>query len=543
MPSIGQIASGASLPASIALKLAGLSNPVTAAIGAGLTLVQLVDKIGQGRKAAKKFTSDGGPQDIINKQLAAISGSQASPEEKAQATDQAWKDFLSKSNEFASANPKQATVVKQAIYNTPGLTDTVQSLLGGQNPLDDAYVNEAVHGIDTGMGKPNPGPSVLGTVAKAGIAAASPFVMSKLATGSWNGATTVGRVAAGGGGSAGGTGIDELGNVIAAANPKDVSGSIASKGPGILSKVAGAVFGGGTGGDTANQSLLSRILPSAISSGTSLLSGVLGSRAATKAANVQAGASEAAAGQISAAGTRAAELQAQTARESLQFNREALAQQQANQQPWIDAGSGALRTIGQITSNPGFSWNRTFKAPTAEEAMQDPGIQYQLQQGQRALEAYERANGTLLSGKAVKEINQQAQGIASTGYQNVFNRDLTGYNTDYNTFAQERGAQLNPQLALAGLGQTTVGQVNANIGQAASQNATIAGGAANNIGNIDTSTAASVANQNTNASAARASGYVGSGNSWLNSLGQIGSNLVNTQTIQQLLQRLQPQAA
>lgn len=517
MPSVGQVANAASLPASVALKLAGLSNPVTAAISAGLTLVQLVDKIGQGRKAANKFTQNGGPQDIINKQLAAISGSGASAEEMAQATDKAWRDFLGASNEFAAANPKQSAVVRQAIYNTPKLTQTVQTLLGGQDPLDEAYTSAASSGIATGLTRPNPGPSVLGTVAKAGLAAATPFLMSKIQTGSWNpsGATTVGKVAGGLGAS-----IDPNTGLPLATAGTAVGGTMA-KAPGLGSKVLSAVLGGDTGGNTANSSLLSRILPTAISSGTSLLSGVLGSRAASKAAGVQVDAD-----------LEAARLAAQTGAASLQFNRDALAQQQRNQQPWIDAGGGALRTIGSITSDPGFSWNRTFTAPTEDEAMQDPGIQFQLKQGQRALEAYERANGTLLSGKAAKEINEFAQGVASTGYDKVFGRKLTGFNTDYNTFANERAAKLNPQLALAGLGQTSTAQLNTDVGQNANANAT-----------IGMTTAGQVANQTTAAANSRASGYIGGANSWLSSLGQIGNNLMSAQTIQQLMQRLQPQAA
>ena len=495
MPSVGQVAGMAGMPASVALKLAGLSNPVTAAIAGGITLLQMVDKIGQGRKAANKFTQNGGPQDIINKQLAAISNSAATPEEKSQATDQAWRSFLEASQQFATANPKQATVVKKAIYNTPELTQTVQGLLG-QNPLDEGYLSGANAGVTEGMGRPNPGPGWGGTIAKAGVAAATPFVMNKLQTGTWNQGRTVGDIA----------------------NNPDWQGPTQPKPPGLGSRILTGVFGGGDAGQDGNGggSLLSRILPGAISSGTSLLAGYLGSRASGRAAEVQADSAD-----------EAARLNFQAGREARQLNRDVMAQQQANMQPWLDAGASSLRTIGDITSDPNYSWNEQFTAPTEEQAMAKPGIQFQLKQGQRALEAYLRANGKLLSGKAIKEINEHAQGVASQGYDRMFDQSLQEYGTKYNTFANERTAKLNPHLAVAGLGQTSTAQLSNDLRQGVNADA-----------NIGMSTAQTVGDLGTQAGNARASGYAAGGNIWGNALANIGNNLTDNSTIQQLLRRM-----
>jgi hypothetical protein len=505
MPSIGQIASPASIGLGTVLPLVtSLSNPVSAAIAGGVELLALIDKIGQGRKAANKFTQNGGPQDIINKQLAAISSSAASAEEKAQATEKAWTDFLGAANQFAAANPKQATVVKQAIYKTPDLTNTVQSLMG-KNPLDASFTNLAAEGMATGNTKPNPGPSVAGTLLKTGLSVGLPFAMDKL-----QGVRGIGAIASNPGGFDPETG-EALGGV---------AGNVGG-GSSTLSKIVGAVTGaagaGGNGGATqGNSSLLSRLLPTLISSGTSLLSGAIGARAAGKAADVQADAA-----------TEAARLNAQAGKDALQFNKDALAQQQRNIQPWIDAGTGALRSIGDIVNAPGYGWTETYKPPTYEEAMMDPGIQFQLNRGQQALQAYERANGTLLSGKAVKDIQEQAMGIAATGYGDVNSRKLQTYNTNYNTFANERSAKLNPELSLAGLGQTSVGQINSDVGNAGAQG-----------GNIALTTANRVGDQQTNAAAARASGYVGSGNAIGGAVANVGNNILNTVTIQDLLKRL-----
>jgi len=473
MPSIGQVAAGASLPTSVGLSLMKVPNPYVVAAGAALSLVGLVDKIGQGRKAANKFTQNGGPQDILNKQLAAISASGASAQEKSQATDVAWRSFLQAADQFASANPKQSKVVKQAIYETPDLTNTVQSLLGN-NPLDKSYTDLAAPGMATGNTRPNPGPSVGGTLLRTAANVGLPFAMNALqgnqpiSSTEWNPETgqweTIPGTSSGGGGG------------------------------------GGITLPGGNANAPGGGSLLQRLLPSLISGGTSILGGIFGSNAANRAAETQ-----------SDAALEAARLQTQAGQDALNFNREALAQQQQNLQPWLDSGAGALRSIEEMLANP-------FVMPTQEEAMQDPGIQFQMQQGQRALEAYERAHGKLLSGKAVKDINTFAQGVASQGYSNVANRKL-----------QEREANLNPLLSMAGLGQTSMSQSNAAISNAANQNANIGLTTAGNVGNFQT--------QGANA---RASGYVGSANSMINAVQNIGNNIMQSQSIADIMRRLQP---
>jgi hypothetical protein len=191
-----------------------------------------------------------------------------------------------------------------------------------------------------------------------------------------------------------------------------------------------------------------------------------------------------------------------------------------------------------MINSPGFSWNQTFTPPTTEQAMADPGTQFQLQLGEEALQAYERANGSLYSGKAAKDINTFAQGLASTKYNEAFNRALQSYGTNYGTFAQERAAKLNPYLSLAGLGQTTAGQLNTEAGNLANLTTNTGMTAARDIGNITTGTAAGVAGAQTSAAAARASGYAAGGNIWGGTLANIGNNFLNQATLNQILSRI-----
>lgn len=520
MPSVSQIASGAGLPLSVGMALLKVPTPYTIAAGAALSLVGLIDKIGQGRKAANKFTQNGGPQDIINKQLAAISSSNAPPAEKAQATEKAWTDFLSESNKFASANPKQATVVKQAIYKTPELTDTVKSLMGGKDPLDPTFTNTAAPGISQGMANPNPGPSVKGALLNAGLSAGSALAVSAL-----NNRTSAAKV--GQPGNTGDVSNPDWQGPLQSGQGRAVSAqSVYNPATGQMEQPLPTAPAAGTPPiassaprDTPpapNSSLLAKIAPQLISGGTSLLAGVIGSNAAKNAATEQ-----------SNAALEAAKLNSEAGKNAIDFNREVLAQQQKNQQPWIDAGTGALTSIQNIVNGPGYAWNQTYTPPTAEEAMASPELQFQMQQGQKALEAYLRSTGSLMSGKAIKEINEFGQGVASQNYGNVANRKLQTYNTNYSNFANERAAQLNPQLSLAGLGQVSTGQVNSNLSTAANENSQIGLTSAANVGNL-----------NTSASAARASGFVGSANALGGAVGQIGNNIMGQQSIQQILQAM-----
>ncbi len=447
----------------------GLGGPAGAAVGAGVgALLGLIGDIGSGRRVANTMTQKGGPQDIINKQLAAIDSAQATPEEKAQATQKAWTDFIQATNQFAAQSKEHAQVAKQAIYQTPKLTNTVKSL-GGFDPLGQQFTSTMNPSIATAtkqsgitMG------SILGPAA-AGAAAG-------YASGSMSSAGQVGRVDPS-------TGLTVNGSL----NP---TGSVAAAGGGATKTAAAGA-----------PSLFSKLFPQLVASGTSLLSGAIGAHAAGNAATEQ-----------SNAAVEAAKLNAAAGDKALAFNRDVLAQQQKNAQPWIDAGTGALKTIGEITSDPGYSWSQTYKNPTIEEAMASPELQFQMQQGQRALEAYQRGAGIHLSGAAAKEIAEFGQGVASQNYGRVADRNLQAYNTNYNSFANERTARLNPLLAVAGFGQTSTGNLNTTLSQGSNENA-----------NIGMTTAANVGNLQTSAAAARASGYVGAANPWLNSLKNVGN--------------------
>lgn len=136
---------------------------------------------------------------------------------------------------------------------------------------------------------------------------------------------------------------------------------------------------------------------------------------------------------------------------------------------------------------PAFSF-RNFSAPTGEDVLADPGYGFELNQGIQAIGAKNAALGTLNTGGTIKDFMGFGQNLASTKYNDLFNRKLNEYQTDrgnaldtYNTNYQTQYRdpyQINymsqyadpfaNRMASAGLNQSS-NQFNAQLGQQNSQ--------------------------------------------------------------------------
>lgn len=153
-------------------------------------------------------------------------------------------------------------------------------------------------------------------------------------------------------------------------------------------------------------------------------------------------------------------------------------QTRADQLPWMEAGKRALGTLeGQLPE-------LTSKF-TANDLTNDPGYQFQLDQGLDAITAAGRAGGSLDSGATLKALLEYGQGHAGKFYNEAFNRDQVSKSSIYNMLS-----------GLSGTGQTTAQQL-----------ATTGAGASQSI--------AGLLGQGANAAA---SGEVGSTNAWINAL-------------------------
>lgn len=145
---------------------------------------------------------------------------------------------------------------------------------------------------------------------------------------------------------------------------------------------------------------------------------------------------------------------------------------------------------------------------------QDPGYQFRLSEGMKAIQASAAAKGGLLSGRTLKDIGRFSQNTASDEFLQAYNR-----------FNLNRQNTFNRYASLAGIGQqasTTTAQLGQNAATQAGQDL-VAGGQAQASGQIG-------------AANARASGYVGQANAFgqgMTNLGSIGQSYLNYQQNQQ----------
>jgi hypothetical protein len=184
---------------------------------------------------------------------------------------------------------------------------------------------------------------------------------------------------------------------------------------------------------------------------------------------------------------------------------------QANEAPWIAAGTGALSQLTSGTAPGGslvtpfgetyqtptpFSYG-AFTAPTLDNT-NDPGYAFRHASGEQALQRGAAASGGGFSGGTLAALTRYGQDYASNEYQNVYNRALTGYNTNFsnalntydtnttnalnayntrfNAYNTGQTNQFNRLASLAGTGQTATNTL-ANLGA----------NSANNVANLLTS--------------------------------------------------------
>jgi len=96
-------------------------------------------------------------------------------------------------------------------------------------------------------------------------------------------------------------------------------------------------------------------------------------------------------------------------------------------------------------------WTETFTAPTMEQALNEPGFQFQLGEGLKTLQRSAASRGTLLTGGTQKGLIGYANDLANTNYQNVYNRAYNEYDTrrtnfltnEANRYTSERSNRLD----------------------------------------------------------------------------------------------------
>lgn len=207
---------------------------------------------------------------------------------------------------------------------------------------------------------------------------------------------------------------------------------------------------------------------------SSVISAVVGSNAANKAADTQA---------------NAAQQAADTTWRMYNQNRE-------DTMPWLEQGTAAINKLGTLLGTSGSStddgYGSLLKSFGTSDFEADPGYQFRLSEGQKALERSAAARNGLLSGAATKAANNYAQNTASDEYQNAYNRYNTNQTNIYNRLA-----------GVAGSGQT----------------------AANTLGTSGANAATSANDYMTSGASARANASVDKANQWTSGLNSLTSSL------------------
>lgn len=198
---------------------------------------------------------------------------------------------------------------------------------------------------------------------------------------------------------------------------------------------------------------------------------------------------------------KAAKAQKDAAKQAAKTQQQTLAAQTAVNEPYVEAGKNALAEYQKLAPYQNFGM---------AQFQTDPGYQFRLSEGMKALERSAAARGLLQSGGTLKGIQQYGQNLASEEYQNAFSRYLT-----------EREARMNPYSYLTGIGQAAAAGQAANIGTT---------GAA----------LADIASQRGNIQGAQAMGTAGAIGNALSSIGTAAGSYYANQPYMNYLQSITP---
>lgn len=225
------------------------------------------------------------------------------------------------------------------------------------------------------------------------------------------------------------------------------------------------------------------------------------------------------------AAEKAGNLQADSSKYAADLSQKQFEQTRKDQMPWLEAGKGALGQLqNHIKDDKGFDdkWGGRIESAYQNGQLTggldpnnfqtDPSYQFRKQQGMDGLQSSAAAGGSLLSGAALKSLNEYNSNLASQEYGNAWQRDQTekqnlmstlsgNRSQDYQLFSNEDTRQYNQLANMAGVGQTT----------------------ANSLGTFGAQNAQNQGNAAINGANAQANGLIGSTNAKLGGI----NNLIN----------------
>ena len=123
----------------------------------------------------------------------------------------------------------------------------------------------------------------------------------------------------------------------------------------------------------------------------------------------------------------------------------------SNLSPYLQAGQQGVTSLASMLQ-PGGALTQQFSF-NPSNLQNTPGYQFQLQQGDQAINAQGAATGSSGGGSTAAALSQYNQGLAGTTFNNAYNQALT-------TFQTNRANTLQPLSTLINTGQQASGQAN-----------------------------------------------------------------------------------
>ncbi len=257
------------------------------------------------------------------------------------------------------------------------------------------------------------------------------------------------------------------------------------------------------------------IVPAVIGAGTSIFQGISGRNAAKTAGTVQA---NNAAQTIDYTNNRLREGQTgidAAAGTAADWTAPAADWAQQQMFPYMGSGTRANTTLDQLLQDP----NQAQFSYDPSKVADDPGYQFTMQQGMKALEQSAAARGQSLSGGQLKAVSQFNQGNAATYENQFYNQALQTFNTN----ANQRQSRIANLFGLSSEG-LQAGQYAGNVGiqqteyasdaqqRAAQEKAALGMQAAGQVGNARTGAANSTAASILAANGSETNGIKSAGN-------------------------------
>jgi len=221
-------------------------------------------------------------------------------------------------------------------------------------------------------------------------------------------------------------------------------------------------------------------------------------------------------------GSSASEEAAQQYEQALQQGMNFLQNEQqtgiAGTAPFLAGGQQGATTLAGLMSTPGAGlltpWTQQFTPLSGAQVQQTPGYQFQLQQGENAIQNSAAGQGSLLTGRTLGALNNFAQGTANQAYQQYGVEDpLLQYQSAYQSFLNNQQNTYNMLSGLSNQGLQAAGMQN----------------------NLLTGLGGDIASMMGQKGAAAAGGTIGSANAWSNAIGGLSNNFGSMGMLQGLM--------